>query len=159
LNDIIVPRLTESSPCSKLANRIWAARLTRHCPGEFFPQSQTANGSYTNGLRTNFFDQWAFSFNTACELRLLGPARLAIEGAEATLDASVFAYWDVTVTLCFLITREYLRHDPHHAETNPPLDISTIHSRRRPSTYREERLKCPSKGALSSTPRDQGKAS
>src|SRR5262249_5865406 len=51
------------------------------------------------GVANNFFDQWSFSFNLAWELDFWGRFRRAIEAAEATLDASVFDYDDVAVTL------------------------------------------------------------
>lgn len=101
LNDIIVRAYNQNLTLREAGYRIMAARAQLGiATGEFFPQSQTANGSYKRfGVGTNFFDQWAFSFNLAWELDFWGRFRRAIEGAEATLDASVFDYEDVTVTL------------------------------------------------------------
>src|SRR3954452_17778403 len=101
LNDIIVRAYNQNLTLREAGYRIMAARAQLGiATGEFFPQSQTANGSYKRiGAGTNFFDQWAFSFNLAWELDFWGRFRRAIEAAEATLDASVFDYEDVAVTL------------------------------------------------------------
>jgi NodT family efflux transporter outer membrane factor (OMF) lipoprotein len=101
LNDIIVRAYNQNLTLREAGYRIMAARAQLGIAnGQFFPQSQTANGSYKRfGVANNFFDQWAFSFNLAWELDFWGRFRRAIEGAEATLDASIFDYDDVTVTL------------------------------------------------------------
>ncbi|HZZ26378.1 MAG TPA: efflux transporter outer membrane subunit [Pirellulales bacterium] len=68
--------------------------------GEFFPQIQTANGSYTRFARgLNYSSQWNFNFNLAWELDFWGQFRRAIISAEDTLDASVYSYDDALVTL------------------------------------------------------------
>jgi NodT family efflux transporter outer membrane factor (OMF) lipoprotein len=101
LNDIILRAYNQNLTLREAGYRIMAARAQLGITtGEFFPQLQTANGSYKRlGVANNFFDQWAFSFNLAWELDFWGRFRRAIEGAEATLDASIFDYDDATVTL------------------------------------------------------------
>jgi NodT family efflux transporter outer membrane factor (OMF) lipoprotein len=101
LNDIIQRAYNQNLTLREAGYRIMAARAQLGVTtGEFFPQLQTANGSYRRlGVANNFFDQWAFSFNLAWELDFWGRFRRAIEGAEATLDASIFDYDDATVTL------------------------------------------------------------
>jgi NodT family efflux transporter outer membrane factor (OMF) lipoprotein len=101
LNDIVVRAYNQNLTLREAGYRIMAARAQLGIAnGQYFPQSQTANGSYKRfGVGNNFFDQWAFSFNLAWELDFWGRFRRAIEGAEATLDASVFDYDDVAVTL------------------------------------------------------------
>src|SRR4051812_16321123 len=101
LNDIILRAYNQNLTLREAGYRIMAARAQLGiATGEFFPQSQTANGSYRRfGVNNRFFDQWAFSFNLAWELDFWGRFRRAIQAAEASLDASVFDYEDVTVTL------------------------------------------------------------
>lgn len=77
--------------------------------GEFFPQSQTMTGSYTRfGRGKNFFSSWSTGFNLAWELDFWGRFRRAIIAAEDTLDASVFNYDDVLVTLLGDIASNYV---------------------------------------------------
>jgi NodT family efflux transporter outer membrane factor (OMF) lipoprotein len=101
LNDIIVRAYNQNLTLREAGYRIMAARAQLGITtGEFFPQTQTANGSYRRfGVNDNFFDQWAFSFNLVWELDFWGRFRRAIQGAEAALDASIFDYDDVAVTL------------------------------------------------------------
>src|SRR3954470_18412720 len=101
LNDIILRAYNQNLTLREAGYRIMAARAQLGIAnGQFFPQTQTANGSYKRfGVANNFFDQWAFSFNLAWELDFWGRFRRAIEGAEASLDASIFDYDDVAVTL------------------------------------------------------------
>jgi NodT family efflux transporter outer membrane factor (OMF) lipoprotein len=101
LNDIILRAYNQNLTLREAGYRIMAARAQLGIAnGQFFPQLQTANGSYKRiGSGGNFFDQWAFSFNLAWELDFWGRFRRAIQAAEETLDASVFDYDDVAVTL------------------------------------------------------------
>jgi NodT family efflux transporter outer membrane factor (OMF) lipoprotein len=78
--------------------------------GNFFPQRQDATGSYQRiGAGQNFFSQWNFNFNLAWELDFWGRFRRAIQSAEDTLDASVFNYDDVLVTLLGDIADNYVQ--------------------------------------------------
>src|SRR4051795_1394155 len=101
LNDIIRRAYNQNLTLREAGYRVMAARAQLGIAnGQFFPQTQNSTGSYKRfGVNNNFFDQWAFSFNLAWELDFWGRFRRAIQGAEATLDASVFDYEDVTVTL------------------------------------------------------------
>lgn len=101
LNDIVQRAYNQNLTLREAGFRIMAARAQLGiATGNFFPQLQTANGSYRRlGVADNFFDQWAFSFNLAWELDFWGRFRRAIQAAEATLDASIFEYDDVAVTL------------------------------------------------------------
>jgi NodT family efflux transporter outer membrane factor (OMF) lipoprotein len=78
--------------------------------GTLFPQTQQAFGSYSRNaistlaanqqvLPNRFFSNWDLGFNLAWELDFWGRFRRAIESAAADLDASVFNYDDVLVTL------------------------------------------------------------
>ena len=78
--------------------------------GQFFPQQQTANGAYTRfGVGENFFDSWNFGFNLAWELDFWGRFRRAITAAEDDLDASMFNYDSVLVTLMGDIASSYVQ--------------------------------------------------
>ncbi|MCE9555296.1 MAG: TolC family protein, partial [Planctomycetes bacterium] len=78
--------------------------------GEFFPQQQNAAGSYTRfGVGQNFFDSWNFGFNLGWELDFWGRFRRAITAAEDDLDASVFNYDAVLVTLMGDIASSYVQ--------------------------------------------------
>jgi len=77
--------------------------------GEFFPQTQDWTGSYTRfGRGRNFFSSWNTNFNLAWELDFWGRFRRAIISAEDTLDASVFNYDDVLVTLLGDVATNYV---------------------------------------------------
>jgi NodT family efflux transporter outer membrane factor (OMF) lipoprotein len=78
--------------------------------GNIFPQRQDATGSYQRiGAGQNFFSQWNVNFNLAWELDFWGRFRRAIQSAEDTLDASVFNYDDVLVTLLGDIADNYVQ--------------------------------------------------
>jgi NodT family efflux transporter outer membrane factor (OMF) lipoprotein len=78
--------------------------------GEFFPQTQTADGSFTRfGVAQSFFSSWNFSFNLAWELDFWGRFRRAIIAAEDTLDASVYNYDDALVTLLGDVANAYVQ--------------------------------------------------
>jgi NodT family efflux transporter outer membrane factor (OMF) lipoprotein len=78
--------------------------------GEFFPQQQNATGSYTRfGVADNFFDSWNFGFNLGWELDFWGRFRRAITAAEDDLDASVFNYDAVLVTLLGDVASAYVQ--------------------------------------------------
>jgi NodT family efflux transporter outer membrane factor (OMF) lipoprotein len=77
--------------------------------GEFFPQTQTANGSYRRiASGGNFFDSWNFNFNLVWEIDFWGRFRRAILAAEDTLNASVFDYDAATVTLVSDTAADYV---------------------------------------------------
>jgi NodT family efflux transporter outer membrane factor (OMF) lipoprotein len=101
LNEMMVQVYEQNLTLREAGYRILAARAQLGIVvGEFFPQSQNANGSYRRfGVADTFFDQWNFNFNLVWELDFWGRFRRAIQAAEATLDASVFEYNDVLVTL------------------------------------------------------------
>jgi NodT family efflux transporter outer membrane factor (OMF) lipoprotein len=102
--------------------RVLEARAQRAIDvGELFPQTQTANGSYTrNVLSTKdanssqvskrFFSQWDFGFNLSWELDFWGRLRRAIESDTATLNASVENYDDVLVTLLGDVAVNYVAY-------------------------------------------------
>lgn len=94
--------------------------------GNIFPQTQTADGSYTrNALSRNtannflnfgipgvrrYYSQYNFGFNLAWELDFWGRFRRAIESNEASLEASVADYDDVLVTLLGDVATNYVQY-------------------------------------------------
>lgn len=101
LNNFIQQAYNQNLTLREAGYRVLAARAQLGiASGDFFPQTQTANGSYRRiGSGGNFFDQWNFNFNLVWELDFWGRFRRAIVAAEDTLDASVFDYDDAIVTL------------------------------------------------------------
>lgn len=110
LNELVSRAYRQNLTLREAGYRVLAARaqlgITR---GEFFPQVQTANGSYRRiGANQNFFDQWNFNFNLAWELDFWGRFRRAIIAAEDSLEASVFDYDDAVVTLLSDTASDYV---------------------------------------------------
>jgi NodT family efflux transporter outer membrane factor (OMF) lipoprotein len=88
--------------------------------GNLFPQTQQAVGSYSrNSISTlaanqqllpdRFFNNWNLGFNLSWELDFWGRFRRAIESAQADLNASVFDYDDVLVTLLGDVGTTYIQ--------------------------------------------------
>jgi NodT family efflux transporter outer membrane factor (OMF) lipoprotein len=93
--------------------RIAEARALRLITvGALFPQQQYFSAQYSHNLRTGFgnrhFSVWSGQFGLAWELDLWGRYRRAIETADADLDASVFDYGDVVVTLVADVAATYI---------------------------------------------------
>jgi len=100
--------------------RVLQARAARAiAAGNLFPQQQQMIGGYarnaastaaanTQFLSEPFYDQWNGGFNLAWELDFWGRFRLAIEAADADLDASVANYDQAMVTLFGDIASTYV---------------------------------------------------
>lgn len=101
LNQLMVSAYRQNLTLREAGYRVLTARAQLGIArGNFFPQIQDANGGYTRvGVGDAFFDQWNFGFNLAWELDFWGRFRRAIRSAEANLDASVYDYDQVLVTL------------------------------------------------------------
>jgi NodT family efflux transporter outer membrane factor (OMF) lipoprotein len=90
--------------------------------GNLFPQTQTITGDYTRNviskkianvpgtLSKRFFDQWNYGFNLSWEIDFWGRLRRAVESDAASLDASVFNYDDVLVTLLGDVATNYVTY-------------------------------------------------
>jgi NodT family efflux transporter outer membrane factor (OMF) lipoprotein len=87
--------------------------------GNLFPQTQQAFGNYQRGaistlaanqqlLPNRFFSNWDLGFNLSWELDFWGRFRRAIDSAADALDASVFDYDDVLVTLLGDVASTYV---------------------------------------------------
>jgi NodT family efflux transporter outer membrane factor (OMF) lipoprotein len=110
LNNIIGRAYSQNLTLREAGYRVLAARAqVGIATGNFFPQTQDATGSYRRiGAGRSFFDQWNLNFNLSWELDFWGRFRRAIQSAEATLDASVFDYDDVLVTLLSDTAADYV---------------------------------------------------
>ena len=86
--------------------------------GNFFPQSQQANGNYQryaestrvpnrSNVRAPYYSAWTYGFSLAWELDFWGRFRRAIESANDSLDASVEDYDYVLVTLLGDVATNY----------------------------------------------------
>jgi NodT family efflux transporter outer membrane factor (OMF) lipoprotein len=95
--------------------------------GNFLPQSQTFNGSYSRvNLNTNMpvinqlaktlgpgstsFSNWFYGFNLSWELDLWGRIRRNIESSNANLDASVEDYDAALVTIFADVATNYVQY-------------------------------------------------
>ncbi len=101
LNNLVDQTYQQNLTLREAGFRVLAARAQLGIvTGQFYPQVQNATGSYQRfGIGENFFSQWNVGFNLAWELDFWGRFRRAIQSAEASLDASVFNYDEVLVTL------------------------------------------------------------
>jgi NodT family efflux transporter outer membrane factor (OMF) lipoprotein len=111
LNRLMMDAYRQNLTLRQAGYRIMAARAQLGiATGEFFPQAQFAQGSYTefaSGL-TNF-NQTNAGFTSAWELDFWGRFRRAIASAQDALDASVFDYDDVLVTLLGDVASNYVQ--------------------------------------------------
>ncbi|MBA4020084.1 MAG: transporter [Pirellula sp.] len=101
LDQLMVDAYRQNLTLREAGFRILGARAQAGIAvGSIFPQQQGASGGYQRfGVGENFFSQFNFGFNLGWELDFWGRYRRAIIAAEANLDASVFDYDDVLVTL------------------------------------------------------------
>jgi len=101
LNSLMVDVYQQNLTLREAGYRILAARAQFGIAvGNLFPQVQTNNGSYQRSVfMNNYSQQWSYGFNMAWELDFWGRFRRAILSTEAALDASVFNYDDILVTL------------------------------------------------------------
>ncbi len=111
LNQLMIDAYQQNLTLREAGFRVLEARAQLGIAlGSFFPQQQTASGSYRRiNSFGNFFEQWNFGFNLAWELDFWGRFRRAIQSTEDSLDASVFNYDDVLVTLLGDIASNYVQ--------------------------------------------------
>jgi NodT family efflux transporter outer membrane factor (OMF) lipoprotein len=110
LNQMMVYAYQQNLTLREAGFRVLEARANYAIAvGEFFPQTQTFNGSYRRfGVGQNFFNQWNTNFNLGWELDFWGRFRRAIQSADDALDASVFNYDDALVTLLGDVATNYV---------------------------------------------------
>lgn len=105
LSDLVAAAYRQNLTLREAGFRILEVRALRAIAvGSLFPQSQTANASYSHNLvpgtgPDRHFSLWNGSLNLAWEVDFWGRFRRAVEAADADLDASVENYDDVLVTL------------------------------------------------------------
>lgn len=114
LNELIAEAYQQNLTLREAGARIFEARAIRRVTvGNLFPQQQDFSSSYSHNLRTGpgpdrHFSVWRGSFSLAWEVDFWGRYRRAIEAADADLDASVFDYGDVVVTLIADVAATYV---------------------------------------------------
>lgn len=113
LNELVAEAYRQNLTLREAGARIFEARaLRRIAVGNFFPQQQNFGASYTHSLSPGFGDRhgsnWRGSFSLAWELDFWGRFRRAIESSDATLDATVYDYGDVVVTLVADVAATYI---------------------------------------------------
>jgi NodT family efflux transporter outer membrane factor (OMF) lipoprotein len=119
LNELIYCAYRQNLTLREACYRVLQARAQRGIAiGEFFPQQQSASGSYARNAMSvtpgggvgvdRFFSTWNFGFGLAWELDFWGRFRRAILAADANLDASVYDYSDVLVTLLGDVATDYV---------------------------------------------------
>jgi len=112
LNNLVACAYRQNLTVKQAAFRVLQARYKLAiAKGEFFPQSQTASGSFSRLGSTagGFFDAWDFGFNLQWELDFWGRLRRAIQAANDQLGVSVADYDDVMVTLLSDVASAYVR--------------------------------------------------
>lgn len=114
LNELVLQAYRQNLTVREAGARIMEARALRAITvGNFFPQQQDFSASYSHNLSTGsgfdrHFSTWRGSFSLAWEIDFWGRYRRAIEAADADLDASVFDYGDVVVTLVADVAATYV---------------------------------------------------
>ena len=123
LDELVCSAYKQNLTLRQAGYQILVARAQRNIAvGQLFPQTQQATGDYTRnavsretaeqtaaGLSHRWFGQWDVGFNMSWELDFWGRFRRAVESADATLDASVFNYDDVLVTLLGDVATAYVQ--------------------------------------------------
>jgi len=118
LNALIETAYGQNLTLRAAGTRVLEARyLRRIAVGEFFPQAQDAQGSYSANKisrKTAFvppqvwFENWDVGLNVSWEIDFWGRFRRTIEAADAVLDASIENYDDVLVLLTAELASAYV---------------------------------------------------
>ncbi|TWT78318.1 Toluene efflux pump outer membrane protein TtgF precursor [Posidoniimonas polymericola] len=114
LNNLIAEAYSQNLTLREAGARVLEARRLRAIAvGQYFPQQQSLSGSYSYNKSTGTgpgsrFSNWSDSFSLAWELDFWGRYRRAITAADADLDASIYDYGDVAVTLIADVAATYV---------------------------------------------------
>jgi NodT family efflux transporter outer membrane factor (OMF) lipoprotein len=117
LNRLIFCASQQNLTLREAGFRILEARAQLNiAKGNLFPQTQDAFGDYRRvassgaaaGAPAQFFSSWDYGFSLAWELDFWGRFRRAVIANEALLDASVFGYDQVLVTLLGDVASNYV---------------------------------------------------
>ncbi len=111
LNQMMQTAYRQNLTLRQAGYRILAARAQLGITtGQFFPQAQFADGSFQRIAQgTTNSNQWNLNFTSAWELDFWGRFRRAIIAADDNLDASVFDYDDVLVSLLGDVASTYVQ--------------------------------------------------
>jgi NodT family efflux transporter outer membrane factor (OMF) lipoprotein len=143
LDSLICSAFRQNLSLRQAGFQILMARAQRNIAiGNLFPQTQTSTGDYTLNAESTetanrsfigrrFFQQWDFGFNLSWELDFWGRYRRAVESAEDTLEASVFNFDAVLVTLLGDVATAYvqirtLQEQIRFTQTNVDLQRKTL---------------------------------
>jgi NodT family efflux transporter outer membrane factor (OMF) lipoprotein len=122
LNELVAEAYGQNLTLREAGSRIYEARMLRAiAAGDVAPQAQSLSGGYSYNQAVGAgpgrrFSLWNGSFSYAWELDFWGRYRRAVAAADADLDAAVFDYGDVVVTLVADVAATYI-------------DIRTLQSR------------------------------
>ncbi|CAN5118730.1 efflux transporter outer membrane subunit [soil metagenome] len=120
LNTLIDEAYRQNLTLREAGYRILQARAELGiAKGELFPQQQVMDGGFSQkgvsvavanreATPTRFFGTWTYGFGLQWELDFWGKFRRAIETGEANLNASIFNYDDVLVTLLGDVASQYV---------------------------------------------------
>lgn len=144
LNELVAEAYRQNLTLREAGARVLEARAIRRVEvGNFFPQQQDFSAGYSHNLRTGagdrHFSNWRGSFSLAWEVDLWGRYRRAIESADADLDASVFDYGDVVVTLVADVATAYI--DVRTLQTRLTLVRRNVENQRKTFELTETRFK------------------
>lgn len=150
LNDPVLNLLVAEAYQQNLTLREAGARITEaralrsFAVGNLFPQQQDVSASYSHNLSTGtgfdrHFSIWNGQFNLAWEVDFWGRFRRAVEAADADLDATIFDYGDVVVTLVADVAATYV--DIRTLQTRLELVKRNVENQRK--TYELTKLRFP----------------
>lgn len=144
LNELVAEAYQQNLTLRQAGGRILEARsLRRIAVGNFFPQQQDFSAQYSHNLRPGqgdrHFSVWQGDFGLAWEVDFWGRYRRAIESADADLDASVFDYGDVVVTLVADVAAAYI--DLRTLQTRLELVRKNVENQRKTFELTETRFK------------------
>ncbi len=114
LNQLVTEAYSQNLTVREAGARIMEARALRcFAVGSMFPQQQDVSASYSHNLSTGtgfdrHFSVWNGQFNLSWEADFWGRFRRAVEAADADLEATIFDYGDVVVTLVADVAATYV---------------------------------------------------
>lgn len=114
LNQLVAEAYRQNLTLREAGARITEARALRAIAvGTVFPQRQDVTASYSHNLSPGggfdrHFSSWNGGFNLAWELDFWGRYRRAVAAADADLDAAVYDFGDVVVTLVADVAATYV---------------------------------------------------
>lgn len=140
LNQLVAEAYQQNLDLREAGARIMQARaLRRFAVGNRFPQQQNVAASYSRIVNSGFeFNRWDGQFNLSWELDFWGRFRRAVEAADADLDASIFDYGDIVVTLVADVAATYV--DIRTLQTRLELVGRNVENQRRTYDITETRF-------------------